>query len=63
MSGSPCRIAVSPFAWWTREEQRLEYPRLHKMAIDELSIAPMSVKAERVFSGARRPISFDRARL
>ena len=27
-----------------------------------LSIAPMSDKAERVFSGARRTVSFDRAR-
>ncbi len=61
--GSPCKIAVTPLAWWTREEQRIEYPRLHKMAMDVLSIAPMSDKAERVFSGARRTISFDRARL
>lgn len=63
INGSPCKITGSPLAWWTREEQRLEYPRLHKMAINVLSIAPMSDKAERVFSGARRTISFDRARL
>ncbi|KAK2926576.1 hypothetical protein FoTM2_013467 [Fusarium oxysporum f. sp. vasinfectum] len=63
INGSPCKIAVSPLAWWTREEQRMEFPRLHKMAINVLSIAPMSDKAERVFSGARRTISFDRARL
>ncbi|KAL3957309.1 hypothetical protein ACCO45_007887 [Purpureocillium lilacinum] len=63
INGSPCKIAVSPLMWWTREEQRMEYPRLHKMAIDVLSIAPMSDKAERVFSGARRTVSFDRARL
>lgn len=63
INGSPCKIAVSPLAWWTREEQRMEYPRLHKMALNVLSIAPMSDKAERVFSGARRTISFDRARL
>jgi hypothetical protein len=63
INGSPCKIAVSPLAWWTREEQRIEYPRLHRMAMNVLSIAPMSDKAERVFSGARRTISFDRARL
>ncbi|KAK9443900.1 transposase-like protein [Metarhizium brunneum] len=63
ISGSPCKITVSPLEWWTREEQRVEYPRLHKMAINVLSIAPMSDKAERVFSGTRRTVSYDRARL
>ncbi|KID81807.1 Ribonuclease H-like protein [Metarhizium guizhouense ARSEF 977] len=63
INGSPCKITVSPLAWWARKEQRLEYPRLHKMALNVLSIAPMSDKAERVFSGTRRTISFDRARL
>ncbi|KAM3450574.1 hypothetical protein MY8738_008724 [Beauveria namnaoensis] len=63
MNGTPCKIASSPLAWWNREEQRTEYPRLHKMALDVLSIAPMSDKAERVFSSTRRTISFDRARL
>lgn len=33
------------------------------MAIDILSIAPMSDEPERVFSGSRRTISWDRARL
>jgi hypothetical protein len=33
------------------------------MAIDILSIPPMSDEAERVFSGVRRSISWDRARL
>ncbi|KJZ69673.1 hypothetical protein HIM_09274 [Hirsutella minnesotensis 3608] len=63
INGSPCKIAVTPLAWWCREEQRIEYPRLHRMAINVLSIAPMSDKAERVFSGTRRTISYDRARL
>lgn len=63
VNGSPCKIAITPLAWWSREGQRIEYPRLHKMAINILSIAPMSDKAERVFSGARRNISYDRARL
>ena len=33
------------------------------MAIDIFSIPPMSDEAERVFSGVRRTISWDRARL
>jgi hypothetical protein len=33
------------------------------MAIDILSIPPMSAEAERVFSGARRTISWERAAL
>jgi hypothetical protein len=63
INASPCKIAITPLAWWSREEQQIEYPRLHKMAINVLSIAPMSDKAERVFSGTRRTISYDRARL
>jgi hypothetical protein len=59
----PHKITVSPLTWWCREEQRLEYPRLHQMAIDILSIPPMSDDPERAFSGARRTISWDRARL
>jgi hypothetical protein len=33
------------------------------MAIDVLSITPMSDDPERVFSGSRRTVSWDRARL
>jgi hAT family C-terminal dimerisation region len=55
---SPKRISTkSPLEWWTREEQRLEYPRLYQMAIDVLSVPLMSDAPERVFSGARRLIS------
>jgi hypothetical protein len=63
VTASPHKITCSPLQWWCKEEQRLEYPRLHKMAIDILSIPPMSDEAERVFSGVRRTISWDRARL
>jgi hypothetical protein len=64
INASPKRISTkSPLEWWTREEQRLEYPRLYQMAIDVLSVPPMSDAPERVFSGARRLISWDRARL
>ena len=53
----------SPIECWCRKEQRLAYPRLHRMAIDILSIPPMSDEPERVFSGARRTISWDRHNL
>lgn len=53
----------SPLEWWCREEQRLEYPRLHQMAIEVLSVPAMSDDPERVFSCTRRTISWDRTRL
>ena len=58
-----CRITGSLLDWWCREEQRLKYLRLHQIAIDILSIPPMSDDAERVFLGARRTVSWDRAHL
>jgi len=53
----------SPIEWWCRKEQRYAYPRLHRMAIDILSIPPMSDEPERVFSGACRTITWDRHNL
>jgi hAT family protein len=46
--------------WWCQEAQRQRYPRLSLMAIDILSIPAMSDEPERVFSGGRRTISWDR---
>jgi hAT family protein len=63
INSPPHKITGSPLAWWCREEQRIEYPHLHQLAIDILSIPPMSDDPERVFSGVRRTISWDRARL
>ncbi|GKU09855.1 unnamed protein product, partial [Fusarium langsethiae] len=45
------------------EEQQQTYPRLSRMAVDILSIPAMSAEPERVFSGARRTISWDRCQL
>ncbi|KAJ6440261.1 putative AC transposase [Purpureocillium lavendulum] len=53
----------TPLEWWCRDEQRMEYPRLHQMALDIFSVPAMSDDPERVFSCARRTISWDRARL
>jgi len=61
--GTATKISVTPLQWWTRDEQRTEYPRLHQMAIDILSIPPLSDKIEGAFSGARRAIPWERGSL
>jgi hypothetical protein len=53
------KIKGSALDWWLRDEQ---WPRLSQMAIDILSIPAMSDEPERVFSGARRTISWSRAK-
>lgn len=47
--------------WWY--QQRYQWPTLTRFAIEILSIAAMSDDVERVFSGARRTISWERAKL
>ena len=59
----PTSIDCSPLIWWLRDEQKSHYPNLSRMAIDILSIPAMSADPERVFSGARRTISWDRMQL
>jgi hypothetical protein len=54
---------LTALAWWSQEPQRKRWPRLSLMALDILSIPAMSDEAERVFSGARRTISWDRAQM
>lgn len=61
IAAEPIRIACKPLDWWCHPDQRRRYPRLSRMAIDILSIPPMSDEVERVFSGARRTISWERA--
>jgi len=50
----------SRIEWWNTQTR---YPRLALFALECLSIMGMSDKPERVFSGARRKIRWDRARL
>jgi len=50
-------------AWWYQDTQKQRWPRLSLMAIDILSIPPMSDEPERVFSGARRTVSWDRGQI
>jgi hypothetical protein len=54
-SHSPGKIGA--LAWWLQDAQRQRWPRLALMAIDILSIPPMSDEPEQVFSGARRTVS------
>ena len=63
-NGEPSDIgSMTALEWWCQEPQRKRWPRLSCMAIDILSIPAMSAEPERVFSGGRRTISWDRAQL
>ena len=63
ISQNPIQISGSALDWWLHDEQRESWPRLSQMTIDILSIPAMSAEPERVFSGARRTISWDRMQL
>ena len=60
---NPHAIPRTALDWWLEDAQRMKYPRLSQMAIDILSIPAMSAEPERVFSGARRTISWERSQL
>lgn len=63
-TGAPCDIGkMSALEWWCQEQQKKRWPRLSYMAIEILSIPAMSDEPERVFSGARRTISWERTKL
>lgn len=51
---------LTALEWWCRVAQRSRYPRLSRMAIEILSIPPESADVERVFSGGRRVLTWDR---
>ena len=59
----PYEISTTALTWWCQDPQRKRWPRLSYMAIDILSIPAMSDEPERVFSGARRTVSWDRTQL
>ncbi|KAL9567664.1 hypothetical protein ACKAV7_008236 [Fusarium commune] len=52
---------LDPISYWY--ERREEYPRLSQMALDVLSVLPMSADIERLFSTCGRMVRDDRARL
>jgi hypothetical protein len=47
--------------WWFESAQQANSPLLSRMAIDVFCIPPMSTEAERIFSGARRQVTWDRS--
>jgi len=62
--GEPYDIGKMPaLKWWCQDSQRKRWPRLSYIAIDILSIPAMSDELERVFSGARRTVSWDRGQI
>lgn len=52
-----------PLAWWCEESLQKKWPHLSSLAIFVLSLPAMSAEPERVFSGARRTISWERSQL
>lgn len=50
-------------SWWQDPVRRQQYPKLSRFAIEICSIPPMSDEPERVFSGGRRTISWQRSKL
>lgn len=58
-----CTIDEDPLQWWLQPTQQARYSNLSKMAIDILTIPPMSAEPERVFSGAKFTMSDHRNKL
>jgi hypothetical protein len=58
----PLDNSTTAIQWWNQPLQRTRFPRLSQLAIEVLSIPGMSDKPERVFSGSRRRVPWDRAR-
>lgn len=52
---------ADPFAYW--HERRFKYPALSRMALDYLTIQPMSAECERLFSATRRMMTPQRLSL
>ena len=53
----------SALDWWKDPAQRSRFPLLHLMALDIFSIPAMSSEPERVFSEARKALSYSRSSL
>lgn len=63
LSEAVITIETSALSWWLNTQQRRRWPRLSQLAINVLSIPAMSSEPERVFSGGRRTISWERMQL
>lgn len=53
----------NPIQWWLHDDQSKRWPHLSRFAVNILSIPAMSAKPERVFSGSRRTMSWDRVQI
>jgi hypothetical protein len=53
-------IKISALQWWLQDAQRVRWPQLSRWAIEVLSIPSMSDEPERIFSGCRRTITWDK---
>jgi hAT family C-terminal dimerisation region len=58
----PLDSHTTSLQWWNLPLQRTRFPRLSQLAIEVLSIPGMSDKPERIFSGSRRRVPWDRTR-
>lgn len=56
----PVIMVSDPLKWWLESAQRRRFPNLSLMAIDILSIAPMSTETERLFSKAKLSVTDQR---
>ena len=54
---------LTSLQWWLLDEQQKRFPVLSKFALEVLSIPAMSDEPERVFSGERRTVSWERMSL
>ncbi|KID59208.1 Ribonuclease H-like protein, partial [Metarhizium hybridum] len=53
----PVMTVSDPLKWWLEPAQRRRFPNLSLMAIDILSIPPMSTETERLFSKAKLTVT------
>ncbi len=58
----PLDNRTTSIQWWCHPLQRTRFPRLSQLAMEVLSIPGMSDKPERVFSGSRRCVPWDRTK-
>lgn len=56
----PIMMVLDPLKWWLEPAQRRRFPSLSLMAIDILSIPPMSTGTERLFSKSKLTVTDQR---
>ena len=53
-------LKIPAIEWWLQDTQKQRWPQLSSWAVEVLSIPSMSDKPERIFSGGRRTVSWDK---